>query len=235
MIGGVFVVRRAGTIRTRPIALMATGLARTVRPGSESRAEQYGGLLGRWESLLFPWCTTGMGDTGLSTSLFSPSAAYGAKQKSWQPTKVSTDEGNRVQEMNKGSLSLLIVAIERRGTDPQDPVISEAGGRVMDAWKGTTHGQQCHENRNHETTKHSDRITHRVGDYSLSETITRGTVCANRARTGLWERGRVTGRSTQTFRYAIRSVGGSLLPNRIPKMSAQSLRGKDNEWLKADN
>ncbi|MCZ6674780.1 MAG: hypothetical protein O7C75_17765 [Verrucomicrobia bacterium] len=138
---------------------MATGLARTVRPGSESRAEQYWGLPGRWESLLFPWCTTGMGDTGLSTSLFSPSAAYGAKQKSWQPPKVSTDEGNRVQEMNKGSLSLLIVAIEHRGTDPMDPVISKAGGRVMDAWKGTTHGQQRHEKRIDETTRHSERAS----------------------------------------------------------------------------
>lgn len=104
-----------------------------VRPGSENRAEQYGGLLGRWESLLFPWKTTGMGDTGLPTSLFALSAAHGVKQKTQQPTKVLTDKGNRVVEMNKGSLSLLIVAIEHRGTDPLDPVISQAGSRVMDA------------------------------------------------------------------------------------------------------
>jgi len=83
-----------------------------VRPGSKSRAEQYWGLLGRWESLL-------------------------------------------------------IVALEHRGTDPTDPVISQAGGRVMDAWKGPTHGQQCHEKRNHETTKHSDRVT-RTGWETIS-------------------------------------------------------------------
>jgi hypothetical protein len=138
-----------------------------VRPGSESRAEQYWGLLGRWESLLFPWNITGMGETGLPTSLFALSAAHRAKQKLRQPTKVSSDEGNRVQEMNKGSLSLLIVALEHRGTDPTDPVISQAGGRVMDAWKGPTHGQQCHEKRNHETTKHSDRVT-RTGWETIS-------------------------------------------------------------------
>ena len=182
-----------------------------VRPGSENRAKQYGGLLGRWESLLFPWCTTGTGETGLSTSLFTLSAVHGVKQKAWQPLKVSTDEGNRIREKNKGSLSLLIVAIEHRGTDPLDPVISEAGGRVMDAWKGPTHGQQSHEKRIHETTRHSDSVKHRVGDYSPSEPITRGTVCINRARTGLWERGRVTGRSTQTLLYTTRYLEDCLV------------------------
>ena len=104
-----------------------------VRPGSENRAKQYGGLLGRWESLLFPWDRTGMDDTGLPTSLLIPSALPGEKRKQARPSKVSTGEGDRAQEMNKGSLSLLIVALERRGTDPKDPVISQAGGRVMDA------------------------------------------------------------------------------------------------------
>jgi hypothetical protein len=104
-----------------------------VRPGSENRAKQYWGLLGRWESLLFPWNSTGMGATGLPTSLLLPSALPGDKRKQARSSKVSTDEGNRVREMNKGSLSLLIVAIERRGTDPEDPVTSQAGGRVMDA------------------------------------------------------------------------------------------------------
>jgi len=151
-----------------PNSLNGDWFGANVRPGSESRAEQYWGLLGRWESLLFPWKTTGLGETGLPTSLFALSAAHRAKQKRWQPPKVSTGEGNRVQEMNKGSLSLLIVALERRGTDPMDPVISEAGGRVMDAWKGPTHGQQCHEKRNHKTTKHSDCVT-RTGWETISQ------------------------------------------------------------------
>lgn len=116
-----------------PNSLYGDWSGANVRPGSKSRAEQYGGLLGRWESLLFPWNNTGLGETGLPTSLFILPAARGVKQKLRQPTKVSTDEGDRVQEMNKGSLSLLIVALEHRGTDPMDPVISEAGGRVMAA------------------------------------------------------------------------------------------------------
>ena len=70
--------------------------------------------------------------------------------------KVSTGEGNRGQEMNEGSLMLCIVAIERRGTYPKDPLISQGGGRSMGAYAGPTQGHQSHEKRINETIKHSD-------------------------------------------------------------------------------
>ena len=101
-----------------------------VRPGSESRAKQYWGLAGRWESLPFPWASTGTGETGLPTS--SPLAVVvPAKETERARTpRVSTSEGDRAVERNEGSLSLCIVAFERRGTDPQDPLISQGGGRI---------------------------------------------------------------------------------------------------------
>ena len=101
-----------------------------VRPGSESTAKQYRGLAGRWESLPFPWAITGLGATGLPTSL--PLAAVMPAEETERACtpRVSTREGDRAIEMNEGSLSLCIVALERRGTDPQDPLVSEGGGRI---------------------------------------------------------------------------------------------------------
>ena len=127
-----------------------------VRPGSENRAKQYWGLAGRWESLPFPWATTGTGETGLSTSLPLAVVVPAGETESARTPKVSTDEGNRAFEMNEGSLSLCIVAIEKRGTDPKDPCSSQGGGRIMGASAGPTHGQQSHEKRINETIKHSE-------------------------------------------------------------------------------
>ena len=96
-----------------------------VRPWSESLAEQHWGLLGRWESLLFPLLITGSGETGRTTSMQLPRTLPAATmRKIARTTKVSTNEGDRGVETNKGSLSLYIVALERRGTDPMDPLIS---------------------------------------------------------------------------------------------------------------
>ena len=102
-----------------------------VRPGSESRAKQYWGLAGRWESLPFPWETTGLGETGLPTPLPLAVVVPAEETERAGTPKVSTGEGDRVTEMNEGSLSLCIVAFERRGTDPQDPFVSEGGGRII--------------------------------------------------------------------------------------------------------
>ena len=104
-----------------------------VRPGSKSLAEQYWGLLGRWESLLFPWLRAGRGETDVSTSMLISKALREIREKQTKRTKVSISEGDRAMEMNKGSLSLRIVAIESRGTHPMDPVTSKGRGRVMDA------------------------------------------------------------------------------------------------------
>ena len=105
-----------------------------VRPGSESRAKQYWGLAGRWESLPFPWASTGTGETGLPTSLSSAVFALAEDNEKARATKVSTSEGSRVVETNEGSLSLCIVAMETRGTYPKDdPASSQGGGRIMDA------------------------------------------------------------------------------------------------------
>ena len=127
-----------------------------VRPGSESRAKQYWGLAGRWESLPFPWASTGLGETGLPTSLSFAVVVPALDTENARTPKVSTGEGNRAIEMNEGSLSLCIVALEQRGTHPKDPCISQGGGRSMGAYAGPTHGQQSHEKRINETIKHSD-------------------------------------------------------------------------------
>ena len=103
-----------------------------VRPGSKSRAKQYWGLAGRWESLPFPWARTGTGETGLPTSLSFASAVHAAEEiENARTPKVSTGEGDRAVEMDKGSLSLCVVAIEKRGTYPKDPPISQGGGRII--------------------------------------------------------------------------------------------------------
>jgi hypothetical protein len=53
-----------------------------------------------------------------------------------QQTKVLYGKGDRASEMNEGSLSLCIVAIEKRGTHPEDPWSSKGGGRVIEAYSG---------------------------------------------------------------------------------------------------
>ena len=108
-----------------------------VRPGSQSMAKQYWGLAGRWESLLFPWEITGMDETGITTSLSPVVVVPAEKTETARTPKVSPDEGNRVVEMNEGSLSLCIVAIEPRGTDPQDPRSSQGRGRINGSLCGT--------------------------------------------------------------------------------------------------
>jgi hypothetical protein len=107
-----------------------------VRPWSENQAEQYRGLAGRWESLPFPWSTTGTGETGLPTSLAVVAVVPATELKTARSTKVSYGEGDRATEMNEGSLSLYIVALEKRVTRPEDPWSSQGGGRIMDAQYG---------------------------------------------------------------------------------------------------
>jgi len=105
-----------------------------VCPGSESMAEQYWGLPGRWESLPFPWSAiTGLDETGLTTSLPLAPTLPRFRRKYAGSSKVSHGEGDRATETNEGSLSLCIVAMENRGTYPKDPVSSEGGGRITDA------------------------------------------------------------------------------------------------------
>ena len=108
-----------------------------VCPGSQSRAKQYWGLAGRWESLPFPWETTGMGETGLPTSLAFAVVVPALDIEKARTLKVSIDEGNRAIEMNEGSLSLCIVAFEQRGTHPKDPCSSQGGGRINGSLCGT--------------------------------------------------------------------------------------------------
>ena len=108
-----------------------------VRPGSKSRAKQYWGLAGRWESLSFPWATTGTGETGLPTSLPLAVVVPAEETESAPTLKVSTCEGDRAVEMNECSLSLCVVAIEKRGTHPKDPCSSQGGGRIIGSLCGT--------------------------------------------------------------------------------------------------
>ena len=104
-----------------------------VRPGSENQAKQYWGLTGRWESLAFPWTITRTGETGLPTSLSTVAVVPALESENARTTKVSYGKGDRATEMDEGSLSLCIVAFEKRGTHPEDPWSSEGGGRVMGA------------------------------------------------------------------------------------------------------
>ena len=139
MIGGVFVLVLAGTTRSYPIkAVKATGLVRTsARPGSQSRAKQYWGLAGRWEGLPFPWEITGMDETGSTMSLPPVVVVPAEETESARAPKVSTGEGDRAVEMNEGSLSLCIVALEKRGTYPKDPPSSQGGGQIIGSLCGT--------------------------------------------------------------------------------------------------
>ena len=127
-----------------------------VRPGSESRAKQNWGLAGRWESLPFACAITGTGVTGLPTSLPLAVVVPAEETERARTLKVSIDEGDRAIEMNEGSLSLCIVALERRGTHPKDPLSSQGGGRSMGAYAGPMRGQQSHEKHINETIKHSE-------------------------------------------------------------------------------
>ena len=122
----------AGATRTCLInAEKAPGLVRTfARPVSQSRAKQNRVLAGRWEGLPFPCAITGLGETGLSTSLSSATVVPALDIENARTLKVSTGEGNRAVEMNEGSLSLCIVAFEQRGTDPKDPCSSQGGGQI---------------------------------------------------------------------------------------------------------
>jgi len=107
-----------------------------VRPWSENQAEQYWGLAGRWESLPFPWDHYQNGrDWFTNVHIRSGSRARSGTENARQP-KVSYDEEDRVTEMNEGSLSLCIVALEKRGTRPEDPWSSQGGGQIMEAWSG---------------------------------------------------------------------------------------------------
>jgi len=108
----------------------------SVRPWSENQAERYRGLTGRWESLPFPWSTTRTGETGLPTSSSIAALVPALELKYARRTKVSYGKGDRATEKNEGSLSLCIVAIEKRGTRPEDPWSSEGGGQIMEAWSG---------------------------------------------------------------------------------------------------
>ena len=104
-----------------------------VRPWSESQAEQYWGLAGRWESLPFPWDHYQNGRDWFSNVHIRSGSRVCYGNKTTRQTKVSYDEGDRVTEMNEGSLSLSIVAPEKRGTYPKDPWSSQGGGRIMEA------------------------------------------------------------------------------------------------------
>jgi len=77
-----------------------------------------------------------MGGTGLPTSIPAVGAVPAGELKQARPTKVSYGKGDRATEMNEGSLSLCIVAMEKRGTYPRDPWSSQGGGRIMDARTG---------------------------------------------------------------------------------------------------
>jgi len=107
-----------------------------VRPWSENQAEQYRGLAGRWESLPFPWPTTRTGETGLPTSPSAAAVVPATELKQARQTKVSYGEGDRATEIGEGSLSLCIVALEKRGTRPEDPWSSQGGGQIMEAQSG---------------------------------------------------------------------------------------------------
>lgn len=80
--------------------------------------------------------TTGVDETGSITSIATVGVVPAVVLKKARPTKVSNGKGDRATEMTEGSLSLCIVALEKRGTHPRDPWSSQGGGRIMDARSG---------------------------------------------------------------------------------------------------
>jgi hypothetical protein len=131
--GGAFVLGIAGATPKRRNGL-AWRSARGLRAGQSDKQ----GFQGSWESLLFPRhqperITPAQQDPG-SWACFSPVVA-----KKEEASVVSDAERNaKAREMDRGSLSIFIVAIESRETIPRKPVSSKGGYRGCGPVVGNT-------------------------------------------------------------------------------------------------
>ena len=113
-------------------------------PGTESRAEAYGGILESWESR--------MAFSRISRIRTTPAyqrpgtwaalpAARVSKPREAMGEPVS--EGNRSERGQSGSRSGLIVASENRVTNRREPVSSEGDHQLEGASIGLTLGRYC--------------------------------------------------------------------------------------------
>lgn len=111
-------------------ALIRLGVA--VRPGSESTAKRRRGFPGSWESLLSPRikCREWARPTYQSPGSSVRSRRLGSEPD--EQSEVSKTE-NKGQEMDRGSLSISIVATESWETDLREPVSSKGGYRDTDS------------------------------------------------------------------------------------------------------
>ena len=97
------------------------------------------GSLGTWEILLSPLLLNQKrDDTGRTTTGHTrPDLAAGVSEPA-KHQEVSMAERNEAVEMDRGSRSALIVALESRETDPRKPVSSKGGRRSTELPLGNT-------------------------------------------------------------------------------------------------
>jgi hypothetical protein len=148
-------------------------------PGSENRAEAYGGILESWESRTVPTETRRIRTTpahqrpGAAAAVPAAEASESSGTR-WEPAS----EGNRsARDGGGGSRSGLIVAFESRVTSRREPASSEGGRRGEVSGIGPDVG---------EILPQSNVSTSSWHIASVSETSPRRTGCVNCARPGPW-------------------------------------------------
>ena len=100
-----------------------------VRPGSQSMAKRSWGLPGSWESLLSACNKTPEGSDRYDQDP-GPCALAAQRQRTQRMLRAIQSD-KKVEETDRGSLSVCIVAIEDRETAPREPVSSQGGRRFV--------------------------------------------------------------------------------------------------------
>ena len=176
------------TIRRHRNGVQATCMG--ARPGSENRAEAYGGILESWESRTVPADNSRIRTTPVyqRPGAWAAVPAADASETSgatWEPA----GEGNRsARDSGCGSRSGFVVAFESRVTNRREPASSEGDRRGEEGAIGRDVGEILPQLN---VSPCSGRIA------SVSESSPRRTGCVNCARPGLWGCRRATAGTTR--------------------------------------
>ena len=119
-----------------------------VRPGSKSRAKRSWGRSGSWESLLCVRVKTPAGSYRYSQD--PRSCAFAAQRQRKQRKARTIRSDKQVEEKDRGSLSICIVALESRETIPREPVSSQGGYRLVELTSATRVGLRAGRSVYHE-------------------------------------------------------------------------------------
>ena len=158
-------------------------------PGSESRAEAYGGILGSWESPHRSLEHYRKRTIPVHQRPGAWAAFPAAFVSETRETKETASEGNRSGRVGEcGSRSGLIVAIESRRTNRREPGSSEGDHRGEEGAIGRDAGEILPQSNVSPRSRHIA---------SVSESSPRRTGCVNCARPGLWGSRRATAGTTR--------------------------------------